>query len=46
MGNIVPSTTGAATALGMVVPELQGKIEGDAVRISMLDVSLLKLYMK
>lgn len=46
MGNIVPSTTGAATALGMVVPELKGKIKGDAVRISVLDVSLLKLYMK
>lgn len=46
MDNIVPSTTGAATALGMIIPELQGKIKSDATRVPVLDVSLLKLYMK
>ncbi|XP_050441331.1 uncharacterized protein LOC126846160 [Adelges cooleyi] len=43
-GNAVPSTTGAAKAVGIVIPELLGKIQGDAVRVPTLDVSLLKLF--
>lgn len=31
--NIVPTTTGAAKAVGLVLPELQGKLDGNAVRV-------------
>ncbi|MBP6683992.1 MAG: type I glyceraldehyde-3-phosphate dehydrogenase [Leucobacter sp.] len=31
--NIVPSTTGAAKAIGLVLPELDGKLQGDALRV-------------
>ncbi|VVC45944.1 Glyceraldehyde 3-phosphate dehydrogenase, catalytic domain,Glyceraldehyde/Erythrose phosphate [Cinara cedri] len=44
-GNIVPSATGAAKAVGLVIPELKGKVDGDSARVPTLDVSLLKLYM-
>ncbi|XP_015369080.1 PREDICTED: glyceraldehyde-3-phosphate dehydrogenase-like [Diuraphis noxia] len=44
-GNIVHSTTGAAKAVGIVIPELKGKVTGDSVRVPTLDVSLLKLYL-
>ncbi|XP_022183052.1 glyceraldehyde-3-phosphate dehydrogenase-like [Myzus persicae] len=43
-GNIVHSTTGAAKAVGIVIPELKGKVTGDSIRVPTLDVSLLKLY--
>ena len=37
--NIIPSTTGAAKAIGKIFPQLQGKIDGMALRIPVPDVS-------
>ena len=42
-GNIIPSTTGAAKAVGLVIPELQGKMTGISYRIPAADVSLVDL---
>lgn len=42
-GNIIPTTTGAAKAVGLVIPELQGKLTGMAFRIPTADVSLVDL---
>jgi glyceraldehyde 3-phosphate dehydrogenase len=39
--NIVPTTTGAAVATGKVIPALQGKIDGMAVRVPTPNVSLV-----
>ena len=39
--SIVPSSTGASKALGEIIPELQGKIEGIAMRVPTPNVSLL-----
>jgi len=39
--NIIPTTTGAAEAVGRVVPELEGKIEGIAMRIPTVAVSVV-----
>ncbi|MEK7563393.1 MAG: type I glyceraldehyde-3-phosphate dehydrogenase [Patescibacteria group bacterium] len=46
--NIIPSTTGAAKAVGKVFPHLQGKLDGMALRVPMPDVSAsyLALQMK
>lgn len=41
--NIVPTTTGAVRAVGKVIPELDGKIDGIAVRVPVPDGSLLDL---
>ncbi len=41
--NIVPTTTGAVRAVGNVIPELQGKLDGVAVRVPVPDGSLLDL---
>ncbi|MEM6632424.1 MAG: type I glyceraldehyde-3-phosphate dehydrogenase [Bacteroidota bacterium] len=41
--NIVPTTTGAATAVGLVLPELQGKLNGIAARVPVPDGSLTDL---
>ena len=43
--NIVPSSTGAASAIGLVIPSLQGKLDGGALRVpvttgSVIDLSL------
>ncbi|MCD7101937.1 type I glyceraldehyde-3-phosphate dehydrogenase [Pseudoclavibacter sp. 13-3] len=38
--NIVPTTTGAAKAIGLVIPELKGKLDGYAVRVPVPDGSL------
>lgn len=43
---MVHSTTGAAKAVGIVIPELKGKVNGDSIRVPVLDVSLLKLYIR
>ncbi|HRS01548.1 MAG TPA: type I glyceraldehyde-3-phosphate dehydrogenase, partial [Bacteroidota bacterium] len=38
--NIIPTTTGAAKAVGLVIPELQGKLKGYAVRVPVADGSI------
>jgi glyceraldehyde 3-phosphate dehydrogenase len=45
-GNIIPSSTGAAKACAIVIPELQGKITGMAFRVPTLDVSVVDLTAK
>ena len=42
-GNIIPTTTGAAKAVGLVIPEVQGKLTGLAYRVPTADVSLVDL---
>jgi len=44
--NIVPTTTGAAKALGKVIPEVNNKIDGIAIRVPTPIVSLLDLVVK
>ena len=41
--SIIPTTTGAARAIGLVIPELQGKMDGVAFRVPIPDGSLLDL---
>lgn len=45
-GNIIPSSTGAAQAVGKVLPELQGKLTGMAFRVPTTDVSVVDLTAK
>lgn len=42
-GNIIPSTTGAAKAVGLVIPELLGKMTGISYRVPTNDVSVVDL---
>ncbi|MBD9251542.1 type I glyceraldehyde-3-phosphate dehydrogenase, partial [bacterium] len=42
-GNIIPSTTGAAKAVGKVYPKLNGKLTGMSMRVPTLDVSVVDL---
>lgn len=41
--NIIPTKTGAAKAVGLVLPELKGKFDGFALRVPTLNVSLVDL---
>ncbi|OCR19659.1 type I glyceraldehyde-3-phosphate dehydrogenase [Helicobacter pullorum] len=41
--NMIPTSTGAAKAIGLVMPELKGKLNGFAVRVPTPDVSLVDL---
>jgi len=41
--NIIPTTTGAAKAIGRVIPELEGKLDGIAFRVPVSTVSVLDL---
>jgi len=41
--NIIPSSTGAAKAVGMVLPELKGKLTGMSFRVPVADVSVVDL---
>ena len=42
--NIVPNSTGAAKAIGLVIPELSGKLIGSAQRVPVTDGSLTQLF--
>jgi glyceraldehyde 3-phosphate dehydrogenase len=42
-GNIIPSSTGAAKAVGKVIPQLNGKLTGMSFRVPTLDVSVVDL---
>jgi len=41
--SMIPTTTGAAKAIGLVIPELQGKLDGFAVRVPTPNVSMVDL---
>lgn len=42
-GNIIPSTTGAAKAVGLVIPSVKGKLTGISYRVPVSDVSVVDL---
>jgi glyceraldehyde 3-phosphate dehydrogenase len=44
--NIVPTSTGAAKAIGLVMPQLNGRLQGGAIRVPVLDGSLVELNVK
>ena len=44
--NVIPSTTGAASAVGVVIPELKGKLTGMAFRVPTADVSVVDLTVR
>ncbi|MGE5995164.1 hypothetical protein ACQJ1S_26130, partial [Klebsiella pneumoniae] len=41
--SMIPTTTGAARAVGEVLPELKGKLDGSAIRVPVPDGSLIDL---
>lgn len=44
--NIVPTSTGAATAIGKVIPSLEGRLSGGALRVPVSDGSLIDLTLE
>ncbi len=44
--SIIPTTTGAAQAIGEVLPELAGRLEGSALRVPVPNVSLVDLVVQ
>ena len=44
--NIIPTSTGAAKAVGQVLPQLQGKLHGIAARVPVPDGSVVDLFVK
>jgi len=45
-GNIIPTTTGAARAIGKVLPELDGKLNASALRVPVSNGSIVDLVVK
>ena len=41
--NLIPTSTGAAAAVGLVLPELKGKLDGTAIRVPTPNVSVVDL---
>jgi len=41
--NMIPTKTGAAAAVGLVMPELNGKLDGYAIRVPTINVSIVDL---
>jgi len=41
--SMIPTSTGAAKALGLVIPELQGKLDGSSIRVPTPNVSVIDL---
>ena len=46
MANIIPASTGAATAIGKVMPQLDGKLSGSAFRVPTIDGSVIDLTLE
>jgi len=46
MNNIIPASTGAAKAVGQVIPALNGKLTGMSIRVSTVDVSVVDLTVR
>ena len=44
--NIIPTSTGAAKAIGKMIPELNGKLDGIAMRVPTPTVSVLDLIVE
>ncbi len=44
--NIIPASTGAAKAVGLCIPEVQGKLTGMALRVPVIDVSAVDLVVR
>lgn len=44
--NIVPTTTGAASAIGLVIPELVGRLDGTSLRVPVADGSVIDLVLE
>lgn len=44
--NIVPTTTGAASAIGLVIPELKGRLDGTAMRVGVTTGSVIDLTLE
>ncbi|HLB00949.1 MAG TPA: type I glyceraldehyde-3-phosphate dehydrogenase [Bacteroidota bacterium] len=44
--NMIPTSTGAAKAIGLVIPELKGKLDGVAIRVPTPNVSLVDLVIE
>jgi glyceraldehyde 3-phosphate dehydrogenase len=44
--NLIPTSTGAAKAIGLVIPDLQGKVDGVAVRAPVADGSIVDLVVR
>lgn len=46
LNNLIPASTGAAKAVGQVIPELNGKLTGMAIRVPTPDVSMVDLTVR
>ncbi|MDD2435856.1 MAG: type I glyceraldehyde-3-phosphate dehydrogenase, partial [Bacilli bacterium] len=44
--NVIPSSTGAASAIGLVIPELKGKLDGAAYRVPVSDGSVIDVVIE